>query len=84
MLLRCVTALVGGYAATSALVSLLARLAPFARVEATGWAMILSFPIYACIGLWAFHEPRLSRVASVLWGGLAVCVATLYALGPRS
>jgi hypothetical protein len=46
--------------------------------------MILSFPIYACLGLWAFHEPRLSRVAAVTWGSFAVCAAILYAIGPRS
>jgi hypothetical protein len=83
MAARCVTALFGGYAATSAVVSLLARLAPIARVEATGWGMILSFPIFACLGLWAFHEPRLPRVAAVVWGSFAVCAAILLAMGPR-
>jgi len=82
--LRCASAFVGGYAAASALASLLARLLPLARVEATGWGMIVSFPIYAGLLLWAFHEPRLSRVAAVLWGSAAVCVALVMALGPRA
>lgn len=83
MVMRCASALVGGYAAASALACLLARLLPIERVEATAWGMILSFGIYAGLLLWAFHEPRLTRVAAVLWGMAAACAALVIALGPR-
>jgi hypothetical protein len=39
---RIVTALVGGYAATSGLTAAMARLAPISTAEVTLWAMILS------------------------------------------
>jgi hypothetical protein len=83
MAARCASALIGGYAAASGLASLLARLLPVARVEATSWGMILSFPIYAGLLLWAFHEPRLSRVVAALWGSAAACAAAVIVLGPR-
>lgn len=68
MAARIVTAIVGGYAAASGIAALFARVAPIPRVEATAWAMLLSFLAYAAFLLWAFHEPRLSRVAAVVWG----------------
>ena len=68
MAFRSLTALVGGYAAAAVLATLIARLLPIARVEATSWGMILSFPIYAGICLWCFHEHRLLRVAAAVWG----------------
>lgn len=83
MAMRCVTALIGGYAAASALATLLARLLPGDRAEATAWGMIVSFLLYAIIGLWSFHEPRLGRVALIVWGGALAGIATLWLLGTR-
>jgi hypothetical protein len=65
---RIVTAIVGGYAAASGLAALAARLMPIDRAEATAWAMITSFAVYGGLILWAFREPRLPRVAGVIWG----------------
>ncbi|MFS2108583.1 iron transporter [Sphingomonas sp. Sphisp140] len=80
---RCLTALVGGYAAAAGLATLLARLLPVARVEATGWGMILSFLFYGAFGLWAFHEPRLARVAGVIWGTAVIAGGAAFLLGVR-
>lgn len=77
------TALLGGYAAASGIASLFARLLPIARVEATTWGMILSFLVFASLGLWAFHEPRLSRVAAVIWGSAALSIGIAVLLGAR-
>ncbi|WP_051132633.1 hypothetical protein [Sphingobium bisphenolivorans] len=81
---RCLTALVGGYAAAAGAASLVARLLPIARAEATVWGMILSFLIFASLGLWAFHEPRLSRVAALVWGVAILCGGACLLLGPRA
>jgi hypothetical protein len=83
MAFRSVTALVGGYAAAAVLATLLARLLPIARIEATSWGMILSFLIYASIGLWCFHERRLVRVAAAVWGTAIVGGGLLWLLGVR-
>ncbi len=83
MAARCLTALVGGYASAAGLATLLARLLPVARVEATAWGMILSFLLYAAFGLWAFHERRLARVASVIWGTAIVAGGMALVLGVR-
>ena len=83
MAFRSLTALVGGYAATAVLAMLIARLLPIARVEATSWGMILSFPIYAGIALWCFHEHRLSRVAAAVWGVAISGGGLLWLLGVR-
>jgi hypothetical protein len=83
MVVRCVTALFGSYAAAAALAALLARLLPIDRAEATGWALILSVLLYAVIGLWCFHETRLSRVAGWVWGTALVGGALLWLLGVR-
>ena len=80
---RCLTALVGGYAAAAALATLAARSLPVARVEATVWGMILSFLLYALFGLWAFHEPRLVRVAGLIWGTAIAAGGTALLLGIR-
>ena len=80
---RCFTALVGGYAAAAAMASLLARLLPIARVEATMWGMILSFLMFASLGLWAFHERRLWKVAKVIWGGTLLSAGIVMAIGVR-
>lgn len=84
MALRAATALVGGYAAAAGSASLLARLLPVARAEATAWGMILSFLIFAMLGLWAFHEVQLTRVVVILWGLAAACIALTLLLGPRA
>lgn len=83
MVARCATALVGGYAAAAGAASLFARLLPVGRAEATAWGMILSFLLYASLGLWAFHEPRLARIAAVIWGIAVVCAGVLLLLGTR-
>ncbi|MGC5798444.1 hypothetical protein [Sphingomonas sp. NFX23] len=83
MAFRSLTALVGGYAAAAVLATLIARLLPIARVEATSWGMILSFPIYAGIALWCFHEHRLSRVAAAVWGVAISGGGLLWLLGVR-
>ena len=80
---RWVTAIVGGYLASAALAALLARLLPIARVEATAWGLIAAFLIYTAMLLWCFREPRLGRVASVVWGIAIVGGAAAYALGVR-
>lgn len=83
MTARSLTALLGGYAAASALASLLARLLPIARAEATAWGMILSFLIFAVLALWAFYESALVRVASVIWGSAIVAGGAVFLLGVR-
>jgi uncharacterized RDD family membrane protein YckC len=84
MLARCVTAFLGGYAVTAAVATLVARLLPISRVEATLWGMIPAFLFYATIGLWCFHEPRLARVAATVWGGAIAAGIALWLLGVRS
>lgn len=80
---RAITALVGGYGAAAVLATLLARLMPVAREEATAWGMVLSFLIYGVIGLWCFHERRLARVALGVWGVALVGGISLHLLGVR-
>jgi hypothetical protein len=84
MVWRCATALIGGYAAAAAASSLLARLLPVSRPEATAWGMIVSFLIFACLGLWSFHEARLARVTSLIWGAAVLGAGLVLLLGPRS
>ncbi|MEH3048646.1 iron transporter [Sphingomonas adhaesiva] len=84
MAARCATALVGGYAAAAVLATLLARLLPIARVEATLWGMILSFLFYAVIALWCFVEPRLWRAAALVWGVALPGALLLWWLGVRA
>jgi hypothetical protein len=82
MAARTFTAIVGGYAAAAGGVSLLARIAPIARAEATIWAMTLSFLVYAGLILWAFHETRLARVAAIIWALAFGSAGSLWLLGP--
>jgi uncharacterized membrane protein YfcA len=84
MVVRCITALLGGYGAAAALSTLLARLLPIDRAEATALGMILSALLYALIGLWCFHEPRLGRVAAWVWGTAILGGALLWLLGVRA
>ncbi|WP_440979092.1 hypothetical protein ACQHGV_00920 [Sphingomonas pseudosanguinis] len=85
---RWLTAIVGGYAFAVATAMLAARLLPvsdaLSRVEATGWPMILSFLVYASMGLWALHDIRLGRVSAVIWGGAIVMAGLLWSLGVRA
>ena len=46
--------------------------------------MTFSFAFYVALGLWAFHEPRLHRVAITIWGGAALLAGIVYLLGPRA
>lgn len=80
---RTITALVGGYAAAAGVATLAARLLPIARVEATIWSMILSFLLFAAIGLWSFYEARLARVATTIWGLAALSIGAAWLLGVR-
>ena len=84
MALRCVTALIGGYAAAAALATLAARLLPGDPAEATAFGMMLSILLYAVIGLWCFYEPRLGRVVAAIWGIAAVAVTIVWWLGVRA
>ena len=45
--------------------------------------MILSFLIFASLGLWAFHERRLWKVAKVIWGGTLLSAGIVMAIGVR-
>ena len=83
MVVRCLTAFLGGYALIAVVAMLTARLLPIARVEATVWGMIPSFLIYAVVGLWCFHEPKLARVVGGVWGGAIVVGAAVWLLGVR-
>jgi len=83
MAARVATALLGGYAAAATLTTLASRLLPIDRAEATSWAMILSFMVYAGLALWSFHERRLARVAIAVWGSALVAGGALYLLGVR-
>jgi hypothetical protein len=83
MTARGVTALVGGYAAAAALSSLLARLLPGPPEEASAWGMILSFLLFASLGLWAFHERRLAYVAAFVWGSALLAGGAVMLLGSR-
>jgi len=83
MIARIGTALVGGYVLASAVATLIARLLPVDRAEATSWGMILSFLVYAIAVLWSFHEPRVMRVMLGIWGGSVAIGLALALLGVR-
>ncbi|MET0365311.1 MAG: iron transporter [Sphingobium sp.] len=78
------TAIAGGYAAAAGVAAFFARTLPVSRAEATGWAMILSFLLYACLMLWSFHEARLSRVVATIWGIAVLSAGVVWMLGPRA
>ncbi|NJB99528.1 MULTISPECIES: iron transporter [Sphingomonas] len=80
---RGVTAAIGGYAAAAAGCALAARILPLPRVEATLWAMLASFPVYAALALWAFHTRSPGRAMALVWGLAAACTAALFLLGVR-
>jgi len=83
MTARAATALFGGYAAAAGLATLLARLLPGSRVEATVWGMVVSFLLFSGFSLWAFHERRLWVVASAIWGVAALSCGAALLLGMR-
>lgn len=83
MTARSATALLGGYAAAAGLATLLARLLPGSRVEASAWGMVTSFLVFACLGLWTFHERRLIVVAAVIWGLALASIGAALLLGVR-
>ena len=83
MTARAVTALVGGYGAAAGIATLLARLLPGSRVEATAWGLVVSFLLFAGLGLWAFREQRLLRVAVTLWGAALLSGGAVLLLGIR-
>ena len=41
------------------------------------------FLIFASLGLWAFHERRLWKVAKVIWGGTLLSAGIVMAIGVR-
>lgn len=83
MTARAATALLAGYGLAAGVATLLAKLLPGSRVEASAWGMVWSFLIFAVAGLWAFHERRLATVAAVLWGGALAACGAAYLLGVR-
>ena len=80
--LRCLLAIVGGYVAStlaySALGVGLGRLG-VARGEAMALGSLLAPLLYLVILVWAFHDDRLGRIASVLAvvSGLALSITAL-------
>lgn len=83
MLVRCVTAFFGGYAVAATVATLVARVLPLSRVEATAWGMIPAFLVYALVALWCFHEPRILRIAALVWGGALLIGASVWMVGVR-
>ncbi len=73
---RVLIAILGGYAVTAVCTALLARTLPVARLDATLWATILSFGVYAGLVVWTFAAPSALRAGSVL-----LAIALLAALG---
>ncbi|WP_407036306.1 hypothetical protein [Facivitalis istanbulensis] len=88
MIWRWFTAIIGCYGFAVASAMLTARVLPvssdMARVEVTGWPMLLSFLVYAMAGLWTLHEIRLGRVSAVIWGSTLVMAGLLWWLGVRA
>lgn len=63
---RVIIAIPGGYAATAACAMLLARLWPAPRLDASLWATILSFAIYAALVVWTFAASSAWRAGLVV------------------
>ncbi len=64
--LRIVIAVFGGYAAMAACTMLLARTLPARRLDATLWATILSFALYAALVVWTFAASSALRAILVV------------------
>lgn len=74
---RLLAAVGAGYACTAAAVALATRILTLAfglaRSEAVILAAMAGFPFYLAVLLWAFAEPRLTRVWAVLLGATLFC-----------
>jgi hypothetical protein len=81
---RVATAIVGGYALTAIVTSLIARLLPGAKSDASAWALNISFALYAAILLWAFTSRRPARTAVIVCGGSLLLAGLLRGLGPHA
>lgn len=71
--LRVAIAMFGGYAAMAACTTLLAKVWPGQRLDATLWSTILSFGVYAGLVVWTF------AARSALRAGLVVAAVGLAA-----
>jgi hypothetical protein len=78
---RCLLAIVGGYAVTTALFAAVGRLLNAAGVS-TGEVMaggsLLAPLLYLAILVWAFHDDRLARVGGILAAFFIVSGAVLF------
>lgn len=63
---RVIIAILGGYAVSAVCTMLLARSLPADRLDATLWATILSFGIYAGLVVWTFAAPSALRAGLML------------------
>lgn len=70
---RVAAAIGGGYGLMTTASLLLARILPFAPVEAVMTAMMLSFAIYAAVILWVFATRSVARVWSMLSVATLTC-----------
>lgn len=64
MVIRVLLASAGNYAATYALVALIAPRIPMARMDAVLLSTCLAFPIMVGLALWAFAQPRVWKVGA--------------------
>lgn len=83
---RSVTAIFLGYLFSALSTAVLARLLPGDRAEASMAATLLSFAIYAAVGVWAFADAKIWRVWLGLTAGSGLLAAILWislALEPR-
>lgn len=63
---RVVLAIPGAYAVMAACTMLIARIIPAARLDATLWATIAAFGIYASLVVWVFAASSALRAGLVL------------------
>nr|WP_295107894.1 hypothetical protein [uncultured Caulobacter sp.] len=66
MTARIVLTIPGAYAVTAACTMLLARTIPASRLDATLWATIAAFGIYAALVVWVFAASSALRAGLVL------------------
>lgn len=82
MLGRIATAVVGGYALTTAVTLLLARVLPFSPLDRFLWSMMASFALYAAVIIWSFAARALLQVwLSLSIGTLGCAVLAWLARG---
>ena len=62
VVLRFFAAIVGGYAFTSAFISLLALLLPLSKLDAVLISTTISVLVYTCVFIWAFTVKSLTHV----------------------